>query len=179
MRGNGFALRTGPAPFAAIAIEHLGGAVSRIAPGDTAFWHRAAQHSALIVRMWGDPAESEANMEWARGCYRSLEPFLKDGAYVNYLGDEGEARVRATYGDVLVGYPAETEEAFDDTLAFIKRYPPSGLSVNRFSSERGTAAGHLQPLPAEVIKSRTRWLLEVHRLAVERSDRVSLVPWGH
>ena len=48
--------------------------------------------------MWQDPAESEANIDWARRCYRTAEPFLSDGVYVNYLGDEGEARVRASYG---------------------------------------------------------------------------------
>jgi FAD/FMN-containing dehydrogenase len=87
-----------PGFFAAIAIEHLGGAVSRVGPQDTAFGHRDAQHSLLVLRMWQDPAESEKNMDWARRCYRTAEPFLKTGAYVNYLGNEGEARVRAAYG---------------------------------------------------------------------------------
>lgn len=87
-----------PGFFAAIAIEHLGGAVSRVDPRDTAFAHRDAQYSLLVLRMWRDPADSEKNIEWARKCYQSAEPFLKAGAYVNYLGDEGDARVRAAYG---------------------------------------------------------------------------------
>ena len=87
-----------PGFFAAIAIEHLGGAVSRVGPQDTAFGHRDAQHSLLVLRMWPDPADSEKNIDWARRCYRTAEPFLKAGVYVNYLGDEGEARVRAAYG---------------------------------------------------------------------------------
>jgi FAD/FMN-containing dehydrogenase len=87
-----------PKFFAAIAIEHLGGAVSRVGPQDTAFAHRDAQHSLLVLRMWQDPAESEENMDWARRCYRTAEPFLQSGVYVNYLGDEGESRVRAAYG---------------------------------------------------------------------------------
>ncbi len=87
-----------PGFFAAVAIEHLGGAVSRVGPQDTAFSHRDAQHSLLVLRMWQDPAESEKNVDWARRCYRTAEPFLKPGVYVNYLGDEGEARVRAAYG---------------------------------------------------------------------------------
>ncbi|RJQ67955.1 MAG: FAD-binding oxidoreductase [Desulfobacteraceae bacterium] len=86
------------APFAAIAIEHLGGAVSRVAPQDTAFSHRDAQHSLLVLRMWQDLADSEDNLDWARKCYRTIAPFLESGVYVNYLGDEGEAGVRAAYG---------------------------------------------------------------------------------
>ncbi|MCH4562535.1 FAD-binding oxidoreductase [Halomonas sp. EGI 63088] len=87
-----------PAPFAAIAIEHLGGAIGRVGAQDTAFAHRQAQHSVLVLRMWEDPAESEANIAWGRRCFRAVAPFLEEGAYVNYLGDEGEARVRTAYG---------------------------------------------------------------------------------
>jgi FAD/FMN-containing dehydrogenase len=87
-----------PGFFAAIAIEHLGGAVKRVGPQDTAFCHRDAEHSLLVLRMWEDFAESEENIEWARRCYRTAEPFLTPGVYVNYLGDEGGTRVRAAYG---------------------------------------------------------------------------------
>jgi len=105
-----------PGFFAAIAIEHLGGAVSRCGPQDTAFNHRDAQHSLLVLRMWSDPADSEGNIDWVRRCYRTAEPFLKGGVYVNYLGDEGEARIRAAYG------------ANYDRLAAIKnRYDPTNF----------------------------------------------------
>lgn len=87
-----------PSPFTAVAIEHLGGAISRVGERDTAFSHREAQHSLLVLRAWQDPAESEENMAWGRRCYSAAEPFLEDAAYVNYLGDEGEKRVRAAYG---------------------------------------------------------------------------------
>lgn len=87
-----------PGFFAAVAIEHLGGAVSRVSPRDTAFAHRDAQHSLLVLRMWQDPQESDKNIDWARRCFRTAEPFLKPGVYVNYLGHEGEARIRAAYG---------------------------------------------------------------------------------
>jgi len=105
-----------PGFFAAIAIEHLGGAVSRVGPQDTAFSHREAQHSLLVVRMWQDPAESDDNIDWARRCYRTADPFLEGGVYVNYLGDEGEARVRAAYA---VNYERLT--------AVKKKYDPTNL----------------------------------------------------
>lgn len=87
-----------PGFFAAIAVEHLGGVVSRIGAQETAFCHRDAQHSLLVVRKWQNPAESDANIDWVRRCFRTAEPFLEDSAYVNYLGDEGESRVQAAYG---------------------------------------------------------------------------------
>ena len=105
-----------PGFFTAIAIEHLGGAVSRIGPRDSAFNYRDAGHSLLVLRMWSDPAESDANIDWARRCYRVAEPFLTSGAYVNYLGDEGDLRVRAAYG------------ANYDRLAAVKnKYDPTNL----------------------------------------------------
>ena len=94
----GFFTRATPPPFAAIAIEHLGGAIARVAPEETAFVHRHATHSLLVLRLWDDAAESEESIAWARACYEAAEPFLESGVYVNYLADEGTGRVRAAYG---------------------------------------------------------------------------------
>ncbi|RTR06559.1 FAD-binding oxidoreductase [Halomonas nitroreducens] len=106
-----------PSPFAAIAIEHLGGAVGRVEPQDTAFAHRHAQYSVLVLRMWQDPADSSANIAWGRRCFHAAAPFLDEGAYVNYLADEGEARVRAAYGG-----------NYERLAALKRRYDPA----NRF-----------------------------------------------
>jgi FAD/FMN-containing dehydrogenase len=87
-----------PSPFAAVAIEHLGGAIGRVGERETAFSHRRAQHSCLILRAWREPSASPDNIAWARACYGAVEPYLEQGAYVNYLGEEGESRIRAAYG---------------------------------------------------------------------------------
>jgi FAD/FMN-containing dehydrogenase len=120
-----------PPPFAAVAIEHLGGAISRVGERDTAFSHRHATHSLLVLRMWQDPAESDENIAWARSCYRSAEPFLENAVYVNYLGDEGEARIRAGYG---VNY---------ERLVEVKsRYDPKNLfRLNQNVTAVGIPAG--------------------------------------
>ncbi len=74
-----------PAPgrLCAVAIEQLGGAVSRIGERDTAFSHRHVQHSVLTVAEWEEPSVSAKNIEWARRLYSSIQPFLEDGVYVN------------------------------------------------------------------------------------------------
>ncbi|MGH6689698.1 MAG: BBE domain-containing protein, partial [Gammaproteobacteria bacterium] len=87
-----------PSPFAAVAIEHLGGAVARVGERETAFSHRRAEHSVLVLRAWRDTAESERNIAWGRACHGVVEPFLEQGVYVNYLGEEGETRLRSAYG---------------------------------------------------------------------------------
>ena len=106
-----------PSPFAAVAIEHLGGAIGRVGERDTAFSHRRAQYSCLVLRAWRDPAASQANVAWGRSCYAAMEPFLEEGVYVNYLGDEGESRVRAAYG---ANYQrlAALKQTYDPTNVF-------------------------------------------------------------
>jgi FAD/FMN-containing dehydrogenase len=48
--------------------------------------------------MWTDPAESEKHIRWADELWRAMQPFSSGGVYVNYLGNEGEERVKAAYG---------------------------------------------------------------------------------
>ena len=88
-----------PSPLTIVAIEHLGGAIGRVREEATAFGHRRAQHSFLLFGVWTDPNDSAKNVEWARKAYSTAQPFLEDGAYVNYLGEgEGDTRIRAAYG---------------------------------------------------------------------------------
>lgn len=105
-----------PAPLCAVAIEHLGGAVGRVAEKDTAFSHRRAQHSFLAVGVGSQPDESEKIIEWARRISDTMQPFLESGVYVNYLGDEGDTRVRAAYGP-----------NYDRLAALKRKYDPTNL----------------------------------------------------
>jgi hypothetical protein len=100
-----------------VAIEHLGGAVSRVGERDTAFSNRRAPYSFLIAKHWKDPTESEKNIELARQLWKVMEPYFEEGVYVNYLSeDEGEARVKAAYG---VNY--------ERLVAVKKKYDPTNF----------------------------------------------------
>ena len=79
-------------------IEQLGGAVCRVGKEETAFNHRASPYDLVIMPMWSDPAESERHIRWADELWSAMQPFCSGGVYVNYLGNEGEARVKAAYG---------------------------------------------------------------------------------
>ena len=59
---------------------------------------RPAPYNLLVTSIWESPAESDANTRWTRDFFDAMQPFLADGVYVNYLGQEGEERVRAAYG---------------------------------------------------------------------------------
>lgn len=53
--------------------------------------------------------------------------------------------------DVMVGYPTETEERFENTARFIESLDLSGLHVFRFSAREGTPAASLPPLHPQTI----------------------------
>ncbi|MFC4973929.1 BBE domain-containing protein [Halomonas beimenensis] len=78
--------------------------------------------------MWQDDEDSGANIEWGRRCFRAVAPFLEEGAYVNYLGDEGEAKVRAAFG-----------ANYQRLAALKRRYDPTNLF--RFNQNIPAAPG--------------------------------------
>jgi FAD/FMN-containing dehydrogenase len=84
-------------PYSLIAFTQLHGAASRIGEGETAFPLREEHHEFFIQASWEDDGQ-ERHVQWARQSYQMLERFMSQRAYVNFLGDEGTARVRAAYG---------------------------------------------------------------------------------
>lgn len=88
-----------PSAMSGIGLQQLHGAAARVKPEETAFPHRFAFWDVPILSQWADPAESDANIGWARDAWSALQPFSDEGVYVNNLGVEGEERVRSAYGE--------------------------------------------------------------------------------
>jgi FAD/FMN-containing dehydrogenase len=112
----------------AVFFEHLHGAVSRVSPTATAFANRDSPYNFTIVPIWGNAAADEANIKWVRDFGDRMSRYsATGGGYVNYMaGDEGEARVRATYG---VNY--------ERLMTIKKQYDPA----NRFRSNQNIQPG--------------------------------------
>jgi FAD binding domain/Berberine and berberine like len=106
-----------PSSASGIGLQQMHGAASRVAPTATAFAHRAEQYDFLILSQWSDAAESDRNVEWTRALFEAMQPYLEPSVYVNNLGDEGPARVRAAYGQ---NYPrlAALKQAYDPDNLF-------------------------------------------------------------
>jgi FAD/FMN-containing dehydrogenase len=81
-----------------LEIFQFDGAVNRVGPQETAFSHRNGRFDFTAIAKWTDPAESDRQIAWVREFHHDMEPFMTGGVYVNYLGNEGEDRVRAAYG---------------------------------------------------------------------------------
>ncbi len=107
-----------PSPMTVLVLEHNGdGAMSRVPEDETAFGYRNWPYNLLLTSTWSDPADSEANIQWTRELWDAMQPFAADAVYVNYLGDEGEDRVRAAYP------PAKYERL----VALKTKYDPTNL----------------------------------------------------
>jgi FAD/FMN-containing dehydrogenase len=95
-----------------IAMPPKGGAVERVAPEATAFWHRKALYSVVLQTSGDVPADDAANVAWARASWPTVESFTK-GFYANTnLSEMPADRVNETYGgnyDRLVALKARLD----------------------------------------------------------------------
>jgi hypothetical protein len=121
-------------PWSQVLIQHIHGAASRVSPRETAFALREESYVVSIVAAWddGEASQTDRHIGWTRACWRAMEPLASPGVYVNFLGDEGQGRVRAAYG---INY---------ERLAAIKnRYDPT----NCFSLNQNIAPSHKEGDP--------------------------------
>ena len=110
-----------PTPLSQMHLYPIDGAAARVGADDTAWAARDARFAEVIVGVDPDPANAAALRDWTAEYWQALHPYSMGGAYLNVIMDEGQERVRATYGDHY------------DRLAAIKaRYDPENLfSVNQ------------------------------------------------
>ena len=77
----------------------IDGAAHDVGTGDTAFSYRDAGWAEVIFGVDPDPANAETIRDWCVGYWEATHPYSAGGAYVNFMMDEGQERVRATYRD--------------------------------------------------------------------------------
>jgi FAD/FMN-containing dehydrogenase len=81
-----------------IIAWQLGGAIARVGELDTPFGSRSSGFLVDILGATNSSTGFEQERDWARDCWTALTPHHA-GAYVNWLMDEGELRVREAYGE--------------------------------------------------------------------------------
>jgi FAD/FMN-containing dehydrogenase len=100
-----------------IFIPHMEGAPSRIPSEATAFSHRSTPFVLNIHTRWRSQADDEPCIAWARDFHRATEPFAQ-GVYVNFLSEEGEARVKDAYTDAVWKRLVQLKDKYDPTNMF-------------------------------------------------------------
>jgi FAD/FMN-containing dehydrogenase len=95
----------------------IDGAASRVGKKDTSWNYRDATWAQVMVGVDPDPANNEKTIAWTKSYYDALHPYSAGGAYVNFLmDDEGEDRVKKTYG-----------ENYERLVAIKNKYDPGNL----------------------------------------------------
>ena len=103
--------------YSVLSFEHMEGAVARVDVRDTAFANRDAKYNFSIFSAWTDRAEDDRYITWTRAFGDAMKTLATGAGYVNYMtGDEGTARVRATYG---INY--------DRLIAVKRKYDPTNF----------------------------------------------------
>jgi len=105
-----------PTPLSTMHLYPIDGAAARVKNNATPWAYRDAKWAMVIVGVDPDPANRERISTWARDYWTALHPHSAGGAYVNFMMDEGEDRVRATYG-----------KNYDRLAKIKKKYDPANL----------------------------------------------------
>ncbi len=106
-----------PSQLSLMHLYPINGAVQRVSADATAWHARDANWSMVIAGVDPEPDNAEVLAAWAHDYWKAVHAFNSDGGYVNFMmEDEGEERVRASYGKNY------------DRLARIKsKYDPGNL----------------------------------------------------
>jgi FAD/FMN-containing dehydrogenase len=88
-----------PSELSLMHLYPIDGAVHEVAPHETAWNCRDATWSMVIAGIDPQPSKAAAVSAWARSYWEAVHPYTMGGAYVNFMMEEGEDRIRATYGE--------------------------------------------------------------------------------
>jgi len=86
-----------PTPLSQMHMYPLTGAASRVGKEETAWAYRDAKYAGVIVGVDPDPANADKITQWCKDYWEALHSYSAGGAYLNFIMDEGQERVKACY----------------------------------------------------------------------------------
>jgi hypothetical protein len=110
-------LAASDAPMRVAQLRVLGGAMARVPADATAFAHRSARLMAVVVSFFEGEHDRARRTEWVDAFAAALRQD-DDGAYVNFLAEEGPERVRAAYPGATWDRLAAVKQRYDPTNVF-------------------------------------------------------------
>jgi len=117
-----------PTPHSTMHLYPIFGKAHDVGDNDTPWAYRDANWSQVIVGVDPDPANKEKITKWTKDYYDAIHPHSAGGAYVNFMMDEGQDRVKASYGS-----------NFNRLVEIKKKYDPNNyFRVNQNISPNGS-----------------------------------------
>jgi FAD binding domain/Berberine and berberine like len=86
-----------PTGYSTMHLYPIDGAASRVPADATAFAYRDGGWAGIIAGVDPDPANAGLISQWARDYWQELHPASAGGAYINFMMDEGQDRIKASY----------------------------------------------------------------------------------
>jgi FAD/FMN-containing dehydrogenase len=105
-----------PTMHSTMHLYPINGAARRVGKNDTAYSYRDATFAEVIVGVDPDPANKDKITNWCKDYFDALHPYSAGGAYVNFMMEEGQERVRAAFRD-----------NYDRLAAIKKKYDPANF----------------------------------------------------
>jgi FAD/FMN-containing dehydrogenase len=110
-------LQSSNAAMSVAQLRVLGGAMARVPVEATAYAHRNSRIMVNLAALYNQPEESAAHETWVAEFASALRQRDR-GAYVNFLGADGEARIRAAYPGTTWDRLVEIKSRYDPTNLF-------------------------------------------------------------
>ena len=105
-----------PTPHSTMHLYPINGAAHKVGKNDTPWAYRDANWSQVIVGVDPDPVNNEKITKWTKDYYNAIHPYAAGGAYVNFMMDEGEDRVKDSY-----------KYNYDRLVSIKNKYDPKNL----------------------------------------------------
>lgn len=88
-----------PTPLSQMHLYPISGAASRVGKEETPWAYRDAKYAGVIVGVDMDPANAAKSTKWCKEYWEALHPYSAGGAYSNFMMEEGQNRIEASYGE--------------------------------------------------------------------------------
>ena len=105
-----------PTGHSTVHMYPINGAAGRVGSTDTAFSYRDALWAGVIVGVDPEPNNKEKITKWTKEYFDALHPHSSGGAYVNFMMEEGQERVKASFRD-----------NYDRLATIKKKYDPTNF----------------------------------------------------
>jgi FAD/FMN-containing dehydrogenase len=105
-------------PFTQQILLPWGGAVADRGESDTPMANRSVRWITHPFAVWDDAAGDDANIAWAQAFRRDIARHTTGGIYLNFIGNEGQDRIRAAYGPANYARLASIKAHYDPDNVF-------------------------------------------------------------
>ncbi len=105
-----------PTPLSQMHMYPISGAASRVGETETPWAYRDANYAGVIVGVDPDPSNADKITKWCKDYWDALHPYSSGGAYSNFMMDEGQERVKASY-----------KHNYDRLVKIKKEYDPNNF----------------------------------------------------